>query len=169
MKKETLRELFKSDLEYLYDAEKELIDALPMMSDAAATPELRNIFLEHLERSSRQLGRLEEIFGNLGMDPSGRKSRGIGGLIAEGKELVEKGEELPAGVLDVSLIAAARRVGHYEIAAYGTLAAYAKLLGDQKSAELLDKTLNEEEEADREFIRLAVERANPGASAVGRG
>ena len=162
MKKETLRELFKSDLEYLYDAEKELIDALPMMSDAAATPELRNIFLEHLERSNQQLGRLEEIFGNLGMDPSGRKSRGIGGLIAEGKELVEKGEELPAGVLDVSLIAAARRVGHYEIAAYG-------LLGDKKSAELLDKTLNEEEEADREFIRLAVERANPGASAVGRG
>ncbi len=71
-------------------------------------------------------------------------------------------------MLDVSLIAAARRVGHYEIAAYRTLAAYAKLLGDQKSAELLDKTLNEEEEADREFIRLAVERANPGASAVGR-
>lgn len=169
MKMETLRELFKSDLEYLYDAEKELIDALPLMSEAAATAELKNIFTEHLERSSRQLGRLEEIFGNLGANPSGRKSRGIGGLIAEGRELVEKSDSLPAGVLDVSLIAAARRVGHYEIAAYGTLSAYAKLLGDKKSAELLDKTLGEEEEADKEFIRLAVERANPGASAVGRG
>jgi ferritin-like metal-binding protein YciE len=117
MEKETLRELFESDLEYLYDAERELVDALPLMSDAAATPELRNAFMEHLERSSRQLGRLEEIFGNLDIRPSGRKSRGIGGLIAEGKELVEKGDRLPAGVVDVSLIAAVRRVGHYEIAA----------------------------------------------------
>lgn len=169
MEKETLRELFKSDLEYLYDAERELVDALPLMSDAAATPELRNAFMEHLERSSRQLGRLEEIFGNLDMRPSGRKSRGIGGLIAKGKELVEKGDRLPAGVVDVSLIAAVRRVGHYEIAAYGTLSSYAKLLGDKKSAELLDKTLEEEEAADEEFIRLAVERADPGASAVGGG
>jgi len=169
MKKETLRELFRSDLEYLYDAEKELIEALPMMSDAAATPELRSVFMEHLERSNRQLGRLEEIFGDLGIDPSGRKSRGIGGLIAEGRELVEKGDSLPAGVLDVSLIAAARRVGHYEIAAYGTLSAYAKLLGDKKSAGLLDETLDEEQQADKEFIRLAVERADPGASAVGEG
>lgn len=169
MEMETLRELFKSDLEYLYDAEKELVDALPLMSDAAATPELKDAFMEHLERSNRQLGRLEEIFGSLGMDPSGRKSRGIGGLIAEGKELVEKGNSLPPGVLDVSLIAAARRVGHYEIAAYGTLSSYAKLLGDKKSAGLLDKTIKEEEETDKEFTRMAVERADPGPSAVGRG
>lgn len=169
MKKEMLKELFKSDLEYLYDAERELVEALPLMSDAAATPELRNAFAEHLERSNTHLGRLEEIFGNLGIDPSGRKSRGIDGLIAEGKELVQKGDSLPPEVLDVSLIAAAQRVGHYEIAAYGTLAAYAKLLGDKKSAELLDKTLEEEKETDRKLTRLAVERADPGASAVGRG
>lgn len=168
MKKETLKELFKSDLKYLYDAEKELVVALPLMSGAAATPELRSAFAEHLEKSNMHLDRLEEIFGNLGMDPSGRKSRGIDGLIAEGKELVRKGGDLPPEVLDVSLIAAAQRVGHYEIAAYGTLAAYAKLLGDRKSAELLDKTLEEEKETDRKLTRLAVERADPGASAIGR-
>lgn len=168
MRKETLKELFKSDLEYLYDAEKELVEALPLMSDAAAAPEIRSAFDEHLEKSNAHLGRLEEIFGHLGIDPSGRKSRGIGGLIAEGKELVQKGDSLPPEVLDLSLIAAARRVGHYEIAAYGTLAGYAKLLGDKKSAALLDKTLEEEKETDRKLTKLAVERADPGVSAAGR-
>ena len=81
---------------------------------------------------------------------------------------MRKGAGLPPEVLDVSLIAAAQRVGHYEIAAYGTLTAYAKLLGDRKSAELLDKTLKEEKETDRKLTRLAVERADPGASVIGR-
>lgn len=166
MKDNTLKELFKSDLQYLFHVEKQIVKALPNMVKAAADPELRKAFEEHLEQSKGHVERLDKIFDDLGVKARGKKSRGIEGLIGEGKEILEKSEHLGPDVIDAALIATAQRIEHYEIAAYGTLSNYAKLLSKKDTAELLDKSLEEESKADKNLTRIAVKRVNPKIASV---
>lgn len=164
MEDSDLKHLFTSDLQYLYYVEKEIVKALPEIAEASADPELKKAFEEHLEQSKMHVDRLEKIFEKLDMEPKARESRGIGGLIEEEKEILEKRDDISPNVVDAALIAGAQRIEHYEIAAYGTLCTYAKLLGDAKTAELLKNTLDEEGEADKELTRIAVKRVNPKIS-----
>jgi ferritin-like metal-binding protein YciE len=164
MENNDLKGLFKSDLRYMYYVEKEIVKALPDIADASSDPELKKAFVEHLEQSKTHLERLEKIFEELDLKPRAKKSHGIGGLIKEGKEVLEKKDDISPDIVDAALIADVQRIEHYEIAAYGTLNTYAKLLGDTKTAGLLKKTLDEESAADARLTRIAVKRVNPKIS-----
>ncbi len=155
MTKETLRELYVDELKDLYSAEKQLVKALPKMAKAATSDDLRAGFEEHLEQTQGHVQRLEEIFSALGEKPGGKKCKAMEGLVAEGAEVM--GEDFSEEVMDAALIAAAQRVEHYEIAGYGTVCAYAKLLGEQDQEELLQQTLDEEKETDEKLTELAGE------------
>ncbi len=148
----TLEELFVQELRDMYDGEKQITKALPKMAKAAENEELTAAFEEHLEQTKAQVERLEQIFSQLDMKPRGKHCAGLAGIIEEGSEVMSEAEE-PA--LGAALIAAAQRVEHYEIAAYGTLVTYARQLGHDDAAELLEETLNEEKETDRKLTELA--------------
>jgi ferritin-like metal-binding protein YciE len=161
MKTTSLRDLFEEELQDAYDAENQLIKALPKMAKAAASDELRQGFEEHLEQTRQHVQRLEQIFEQLGEDAKGKKCKGMEGAIKEGSEIIkEKGME--DAVKDAALISAAQRVEHYEIAAYGTLRTWANLLGEEEAVSLLEETLNEEKETDQKLTQLA-ESVNPEA------
>lgn len=156
-----LQELFVEQLKDVYSAEKQLTKALPKMAKAAHSPDLRSAFEEHLAVTEEHVARLETIFEELEEKPGRKKCAAMEGLIKEGAELIE---EKPAPeVLDAGLIAAAQRVEHYEIAAYGTLKAFAQTLGHAKAQELVESTLQEEEEADSLLSRLAESGINEQA------
>jgi ferritin-like metal-binding protein YciE len=157
----SLRELFVSELKDLYSAENQILKALPKMAKAASTPELRSAFEEHLEQTRGHVERLEQIFETLGTSPKGKKCKAMEGLIEEGKEMLEADAE--EAVRDAGLIAAAQRVEHYEMAGYGCVRTYARLLHDEQAATLLQETLNEEEETDRKLTQLAESTVNVGA------
>lgn len=169
MKMENLHDLYVEQLQDLYDAEQQLIKALPKMAQAATSEELRSGFEEHLEQTKQQAQRLERIFEELGEDAKGEKCKGMEGLLKEGTEVIEN-KELPAEVKDAALIAAAQRVEHYEIAGYGTVRTYANLLGEEEAAELLEQTLEEEKEADQLLTEAAESinvQAEEGDDAMG--
>lgn len=153
MKLNSLRELYMEQLKDLYDAEHQIIKALPKMIEAAQAEELRDALNEHLEITKEQASRIEQIFKNLGEKPKGEKCKGMQGVIQEGNDLVSKIEN--EDLRDAAIIASAQRVEHYEIAGYGTARTYAELLGEQDARELLQQTLNEEEEADQVLTNLA--------------
>lgn len=153
MKLNSLRELYIEQLKDLYDAEHQIIKALPKMIDAVQAEELRDALTEHLEITKQQAGRIEQIFKNLGEKPKGEKCKGMQGVLQEGDDLVTKIED--EDVRDAAVIASAQRVEHYEMAGYGTARTYADLLGEQDARELLQQTLNEEEEADQVLTNLA--------------
>ncbi len=148
----TLEDLFVQELRDIYDGEKQIVKALPKMAKAAENEDLASGFQEHLEQSKTHVERLEQIFTQLDMRPRGKHCAGLAGIIEEGSEVMEEVEE-PA--LNAALVAAAQRVEHYEIAAYGTLIAYARQLGHDDAAELLEETLNEEKETDQKLTELA--------------
>lgn len=153
MKENLLRKLYIDELKDLYNAENQLIKALPKMAKAATSPDLKAGFEEHLKQTQEQVARLEKIFDGLGQSPKGKHCNGMEGLIKEGGEIIEEGpepEELNAG-----LIAAAQRVEHYEMAGYGCVRTYAKLLGENDAAALLEQTLKEEKETDAKLTKLA--------------
>jgi ferritin-like metal-binding protein YciE len=165
MTKDSLRELYIDELKDLYSAEKQLTKALPKMAKAASSDELRSGFEEHLEQTKGHVERLEEIFSSLNTKPTGKKCVGMEGLIKEGQEIMD--EDFSDGVMDAALISAAQRVEHYEIAAYGTVHAYAELLGESEHSSLLQQTLEEEKETDQKLTQLSEEinvEANEGAS-----
>ncbi len=165
MTKDSLRELYVDELKDIYSAEKQLTKALPKMAKAATSPELQEGFEEHLEQTKGHVERLEQIFSMLGEKPGGKKCLGMEGLVNEGSEIM--GEDFEEEVMDAALISAAQRVEHYEIAAYGTVAAYADLLGESEHADLLRQTLEEEKETDQKLTELAEEinlTANQGES-----
>lgn len=164
MSLDSLQSLFQDELKDILHAEKQLLQALPRMAKAAATPELQNAFSSHLKETEGHVDRLERIFGELGMPARGKVCRGMKGLIEEGKEMLEEGDAGP--VLDAALIGAAQRVEHYEIAAYGTLRAYAQLLGLENIAGLLAETLSEEEAADEKLSTIAEGEVNANAAAA---
>jgi ferritin-like metal-binding protein YciE len=153
MRNDSLKKLYVDELKDLYSAESQLVKALPKMAKAASGPELRQGFEQHLKQTEDHVQRLEEIFQALGESPKGKKCVGMEGLVTEGSEVMEGHFE--GAVLDSALIGAARRVEHYEMAAYGSVSALAKVLGETKHASLLEGTLGEETETDEKLIELA--------------
>jgi len=143
MKHNALMELYVDELRDIYNAENQLVKALPKMAKAATSGELRTGFEEHLD----------QIFKALGEKPSGKRCKGMEGLIAEGQEMMD--EDFEDDAMDAALISAAQRVEHYEIAAYGTVHTYAELLGEDEAAQLLEQTLEEEKETDQKLTELA--------------
>ena len=161
MEMESLKDLYLDELKDVLNAEKQLLKALPKMARAATHDELRTAFEDHLNVTEEQVRRLETIFDDLGKPARGKKCLGMEGLIAEGNEMME--EDMEPEVLDAALISAAQRVEHYEIAAYGTLRTYARQLGFDNHAELLQQTLDEEGEADKLLTQIAESRVNVDA------
>jgi ferritin-like metal-binding protein YciE len=155
MEHQALKELYIDELKDIYNAENQLVKALPKMAKAANSEELRTGFEAHLEQTRGHVQRLEQIFKELGEKPSGKKCRGMEGLVAEGQEMM--GEDFEDDVMDAALISAAQRVEHYEIAAYGTVRTYAELLGEDTAAQLLEQTLEEEKETDQKLTDMASE------------
>jgi ferritin-like metal-binding protein YciE len=153
MKPNSLQDLYTEQLMDLYDAEQQIIKALPEMIDQTTSQQLKDALTQHLQVTREQASRLEEIFSELGQKPKREKCKGMQGVLAEGSELVEevKNDELR----DAAIIAAAQRVEHYEMAGYGTARTYAELLGQNQASELLQQTLDEEKEADQKLTELA--------------
>ena len=152
---DSLRELFVEQLRDVYDAEGQLLKALPKMAKAASSSELQTAFKNHLEQTREHVDRLETIFTSLEEEPEGESCKGMAGLLAEGKEAIEA--DCEDDVKDAWLIAAAQRVEHYEIAAYGTVKSMASLLDEQEAANLLEETLNEEKETDQLLTEISEE------------
>lgn len=159
---ESFEKLYIEQLRDVYNAEKQLVRALPKMAKAANSDELRSALEEHLEKTRHHVERIETILDDLGKSPSGKTCKGMSGIIDEGQEILN--EDLEPEVLDAGIIASAQRVEHYEIAAYGTLRAFAEMKGDQKAAQTLQDTLDEEYEADKVLTRLAESSINLSAS-----
>jgi len=164
MQESSLRKLYLNELRDIYDAEKQITKALPKMAKAASSSQLRQGFEMHLDQTKNHITRLEQIFEELDESPKGESCDGMGGLIEEGSEVME--EDLDPEALDAGLISAAQRVEHYEIAAYGSLRTWARILGDKQAVSLLQETLDEEKETDQKLTQLA-EKVNVKAAAAG--
>jgi ferritin-like metal-binding protein YciE len=162
MKMETLHDLLVAQLHDLYDAEQRLTRALPKMAKAATTPGLKAAFKKHFTETEGHVKRLEQAFEALGEKASKKTCKAMQGLIAEGDETIENDAE--PEVKDAALIAAAQRVEHYEIAAYGTVSAYAKLLEKRNVLKLLQATLAEEKATDEALSALAESTVNVEAA-----
>lgn len=165
MQIDSLEKLFIDNLKDVYNAEKQLVKALPRMAKAATDSELQTAFTNHFRQTEKQVERLEQIFRELGKNPVGKKCAGMEGLLEEGKELLQ--EDIEEEVLDAGLIVAAQKVEHYEIAAYGSLKTFARLLGLDTAERLLDETLTEEKEADRLLTTIADRSINVDALSGG--
>lgn len=150
---QTLHDLFIHELKDLYSAETQLTKALPKMAKAAHDEELRAGFKEHLEQTQEHVRRLERIAELLDFSPKGKKCLAMEGLISEGAETIS--EDAAPSVKDAALICAAQKVEHYEIAGYGTMRAFAELLGYEEARELIEETLEEEKDTDERLTELA--------------
>ena len=157
----SLQDLFTHHLKDMYYAEKKLVKALPKMAKKAGDQRLRSAFEEHQRQTEEHVTRLEQVFQQIGEKASGKTCEAIDGIVKEGEELMSeaKGEALDAG-----LIAAAQAAEHYEIARYGTLAAWAKMLDMPEAQKILHKTLEEERQTDEKLTRLAMEQVNRKAA-----
>lgn len=153
MPSENLKRLYVDELKDLFSAENQLLKALPKMAKAASSDRLRSGFEAHLEQTKGHVQRLEQIFESLDASPKGKKCVGMEGLVKEGSEVMEEG--FADAVLDAGLIGAARRVEHYEMAAYAAVCEFAKVLGQTKHASLLEETLAEEKQTDEKLAALA--------------
>lgn len=154
----TLHDLFESELKDAYSGEQQMIESLPKMMEAASSPELKKDFQKHLEQTKNQAARLEEIFEMLDMEPEAEKCKGMAGIIADGEKMIKaKGEN---HVKDAALIAAAQKAEHYEIATYGTLREFAKILGEDDVVQIINETLKEESETDKLLTSVATKGAN---------
>jgi ferritin-like metal-binding protein YciE len=153
MKENRLKHLYVQELKDLYNAESQLIKALPKLAKASTSEELSTAFEKHLEQTKEHAARLERIFKALGENPKGKHCKGMEGLIEEGSEMIQEGPEPEE--LDAGLISAAQRVEHYEMAGYGCVTTYAKLLGENDAMSLLRQTLEEERATDKKPTELA--------------
>lgn len=161
MKLDTLHKLYIEELRDLYSAENQLLKALPKMAKGASSEELAQAFETHLEQTETHMERLEEIFDELDESPKGKTCHGMKGLIEEGSEILD--EEGEPTVIDAGIIVAAQKVEHYEIAGYGSVRTFARLLGEKKAEQLLQATLDEESEANELLNELAERTVNPEA------
>jgi ferritin-like metal-binding protein YciE len=158
MKLDSLETLFVEELRDVYNAENQLVKALPKMAKAAKSEELKQAFQEHLEQTKGHVQRLEEIFEELGKPAKGKTCKGMKGIVEEGSEVLEQdGED---AVLDAAMIAEAQKVEHYEIATYGTLRTWAEMLDETDAADLLQQTLDEESETNEKLTELAESSVN---------
>jgi ferritin-like metal-binding protein YciE len=153
MEHSALKELYIDELRDIYNAESQLVKALPKMAKASTSDELRSGFESHLEQTRGHVQRLEEIFDALDEKPTGKKCAGMQGLVKEGEGIMD--EDFQGEVMDAALISAAQRVEHYEIAAYGCVRSWAEVLGESEAASLLEKTLEEEKETDQKLTELS--------------
>src|SRR5437763_10516921 len=161
MELDTLKELYVNELRDLYNAENQLIKALPKRAKGASSDELKEAFEKHLDQTKGHVQRLEEVFEEIGEKAKGKTCQAMKGLIEEGSEILKAdGED---SVIDAGIIVAAQKVEHYEIAGYGSVRTFAELLGKERSAELLQTTLNEESETNEALNQLAEEIVNPEA------
>src|SRR5260370_14983833 len=155
MPMETLEELFVEEIRDLYDAEKQLVKALPKMAKGANSDELRAALEEHLEQTKEQVTRLEQVFETLEEKAKGKPCKAMKGLIAEGQEVMQ--EQAAENMTDLALIAAAQKVEHYEISGYGSAPALAQTLGNDQAVQLLEETLEEEKEADKKLTEISMQ------------
>jgi ferritin-like metal-binding protein YciE len=158
----TLHDAFIDELRDTYDAEKQLTKALPKLAKASSNPKLRQAFEAHLQETQGQIERLEQVFESLDERARGKHCEGIAGIIEEGKSIME--EDFDATTMDACLIAAGQRAEHYEMAAYGTLVAWAEAMGHAEAARLLQQTLDEEKAADKKLSGLAESGINQSAA-----
>ncbi len=157
----TLEDLYVDHLKDIYNAEHQITKALPRMVKKVASPELRNALENHLEQTETQIERLEQVFQRMEKSPRGKKCVGMEGLIEEGQEILS--EEMEPMLRDTAIIGAAQKVEHYEISAYGTLIAFARLLGDEEAVRLFKESLNEESQADELLTKVAESGINQSA------
>ena len=158
MELQNLNDLLLDHLKDIYDAEHQITKALPKMAKAASSPQLKTAFEKHLSETENQIRRLEQVFETMGKKATRKTCKGMKGLIEEGEEILK--EDAADDVRDAGLIAAAQKVEHYEIASYGTVRAYAEMLGMDEAADLLQKTLDEEGNTDKKLTQLAESRVN---------
>ena len=158
----TLHDALIDELRDAYDAEKQLVKALPKLAKAANSDELREAFESHLEETRGQVERLEQVFADLGEKVRGKHCDGIAGIIEEGKSVMA--EDFDEATMDACLIASGQRAEHYEIAAYGTLVAWARAMGHEEAADLLQETLDEEKAADEKLTAIAEAGINQEAA-----
>jgi len=158
MELDTLRALYVEEIKDLWSAEKQILKALPSMAKAATHPQLKRAFTKHEKQTQQHVKRLERICKQLDESPRGKKCVGMEGLIEEGKELIKEKPEKE--VLDAGLITAAQHVEHYEMAGYGTVRTWARLLGYDAQAQLLQATLDEEQQTDLDLTALAESSIN---------
>jgi ferritin-like metal-binding protein YciE len=158
MAEKTLATLFEDTLKDVYFAERKILSALPKMAKAAQSQELKDAFHKHHSQTEEQVRRLEQVFGLIGQKAKGKTCPAILGILEEGTEMMEEYQGSPA--LDAALISAAQAVEHYEIARYGTLKRWANDLGLAAAVELLDETLQEEGQTDKDLTALADDDAN---------
>ena len=163
---DSLEVLFKDELKEIFDAEKQLTKALPKLAKKATSTELQTAFEDHLQETEMHVERLEQVFDQLGMAPRARASKAMRNLIAEGSDMIAEAED--DATRDALMIAAAQKVEHYEIAAYGTLRTWANVLGRRDAAGLLDETLDEEKETDQRLTQIAESSINEAAAAHSR-
>lgn len=145
----TLRETFLDELGDVYDAEKQILKALPKMAQAAEHEDLRRAFEEHLEQTEAQVERLEQVFEVIGEEPKTKGCKAMEGILKEGDELIKQHQG------DAALICAAQKVEHYEIASYGSLHSWARLIGEEEAGDLLEETLDEERDTDERLTEVA--------------
>lgn len=167
MKLETLHDLYVDELKDLHNAEHQLLKALPKMAKAASASSLAAAFTMHLAETKGHIDRLEKIFEKLGVSPDGKTCKAMEGLLEEGKGVMA--EDADPTVMDAALIAAAQRVEHYEMAGYGCVRTFARLLGYGQAADLLQQTLDEEGATDKKLTKLAETVINIEAVAPGAG
>jgi len=153
MPNESVRQLYIDELRDLYNAETQLVKALPKMAKASSSDELRQAFEEHLRQTSEHVSRLEQIFEMLDEKPTGKKCLGMEGMVKEAAETMK--EDYVDAVMDAGIIGAAQRVEHYEIAGYGTVRTLAELMGENEHVTLLEQTLEEEKQTDQKLTELA--------------
>jgi len=158
----TLHDAFIDELRDTYDAEKQLTKALPKLAKASSDAKLRQAFESHLQETQRHVARLEQVFESLEEKVRGKHCEGVAGIIEEGKSIME--EDFDETTMDACLIAAGQRAEHYEMAAYGTLVAWAQAMGHTEAAKLLQQTLDEEKAADKKLSALAEGGINQSAA-----
>jgi ferritin-like metal-binding protein YciE len=158
MKIQSVHDLFVNGLQYVYDAEKQLTDALPELAEAACTPQLRQAFEQHLQETKEHVGRMEEIFRRVGEQPQTKPNSVLAQIRQETKQMMENIEK--SELRDAALIVAGNQVEHYEMAAYGSLRTFAQLLGHQDVVDILQKTLEEEKKADAKLTEVGESQVN---------
>jgi ferritin-like metal-binding protein YciE len=168
MKLNSFKNLLVEELRDIYDAEQQLVSALPRMAETAVLPQLKQAFVDHLEETENQIRRLESIFVQLKESPEGNPCKTMTGLIAEAEDLIKEEKKADPGVLEAALIGAAQKVEHFEIAAYGCARTYATILGLNQIAELLQETLDEEGAANKLLNSIALQSVNPEAAEATR-
>ena len=162
MEMETLQDLLIEELKDIYNAEQQLLKAMPKMVKKASSPELQQAFTTHMKETEGQVQRLEQVFEALGEKAKGKKCHAMQGLLEEAKEMM--GEDMEDDVMDAALIAAAQKVEHYEIASYGTVRSWANLLGNKQVVKLLQQTLDEETKTDKLLTKVAESSINVEAA-----